>query len=142
MEACVIKLMYKRPDGTYVAEVNGMPYHVMPGDQYWSQAVNEAERMGGDLEFEPLPPAPPTPPMPKLTRRQLRLGLLTNGITTGQVESVIEDIDDDIDREIAKIEWADANTYDRDHPLVNQIGMTLGLDESEIDDMWREAASL
>ena len=55
------------------------------------------------------PPDGGPPPTPVLTRRQLRLGLLANGITTAQVEAVIAAIPDEITRETAQIEWADAS---------------------------------
>lgn len=79
---------------------------------------------------------------PELTRRQLRLGLLSNGITTADVDAVIAAIPDDIERETAQIEWSDASTYERHHPLVDKIGAVMGLSPEQIDAMWFEAASL
>jgi hypothetical protein len=60
-----MNLLFKRPDGSFVAEVNGQPYHVIEGDTFapaglWDWAVAEAARLGDDLQFEPGPP-PPTP---------------------------------------------------------------------------------
>ena len=55
-EEKTIKLLYKREDGTFVAEINGLPYHVLPRDElYWQLAVDEAARRGEELEFEPTP---------------------------------------------------------------------------------------
>jgi len=88
------------------------------------------------------PPDGGPPPTPVLTRRQLRLGLLANGITTAQVEAVIAAIPDEIDRETAQIEWADATAYERGHPLVDQIGDAIGLTPEQIDTMWADAAAL
>ena len=87
-------------------------------------------------------PEPQTPALPVLTRRQLRLGLLANGITTAQVEAVIAAIPDEIDRETAQIEWADASQYERTHPLVDQIGVAMSLTPAQIDNMWTAASSL
>jgi len=51
-----ITLLYKREDATFVAEINGLPYHVISSDEvYWQLAVDTALRMGGELEFEPAP---------------------------------------------------------------------------------------
>ncbi|WP_010660189.1 hypothetical protein [Brucella anthropi] len=51
-----IKLLFKRGDGTFVAEINGLPYHVIPSDgAYWQPAVDEAARLGNALPFEPEP---------------------------------------------------------------------------------------
>lgn len=77
-----------------------------------------------------------------LTRRQLRLGLLTNGITTSDVEAAIAAIPDQMDRAVAEIEWADASTYERDHPLIEQVGTALGLAPEQIDVMWGGALLL
>ncbi|WP_433762629.1 hypothetical protein [Brucella anthropi] len=51
-----IKLLFKREDGTFVAEINGLPYHVISSDElYWRLAVDEAGRLGSELKFEPAP---------------------------------------------------------------------------------------
>lgn len=84
----------------------------------------------------------PPPPMPVLTARQLRLGLVLNGISLSSVEAAIDAIEDPTDREVARIEWEYATTFERSHPLVNQIGAALGLTPEQIDDMWTEAATL
>jgi len=137
-----ISLLYRRNDGTFVADIGGIPYHVTPTDEaYWGDAVAEAERLGDSLPYEPEPPEP-EPHVPTLTRRQLRLGLLQAGITTAQVEAAIEAIPDPMAREVARIEWADATTYERDHPLVDQIGAALDLAPEQIDAMWLAAAAL
>lgn len=88
------------------------------------------------------PPDGGPPSTPVLTRRQLRLGLLANGITTAQVEVVIGAIPAEIDREMAQIEWADASQYERTHPLVDQIGAAMSLTPEQIDAMWMAAAAL
>jgi len=85
------------------------------------------------LEDEPLRP---------LTARQLRLGLVLHGISLPSVEAAIDAIEDETDREVARIEWEYATTFERSHPLVNQIGAALGLTPEQIDAMWTEAAAL
>jgi hypothetical protein len=61
----MMQLLFKRPDGTFVADLGFGPYHVIPDDAVapaglWDWAVGEAARLGDDLQFEPGPP-PPTP---------------------------------------------------------------------------------
>lgn len=97
---------------------------------------------GDGNEFVEGPPDGGPVPHPPLTRRQLRLGLLQAGITTAQVEAAIEAIPDEMEREVARIEWADATSYERDHQLVDQIGDALGLTHQQIDTMWADAAAL
>ena len=60
-----MNLLFKRPDGTFVADLGSGPYHVIPDDAFapaglWDWAVAEAARLGDDLPFEPGPP-PPSP---------------------------------------------------------------------------------
>ena len=45
-------------------------------------------------------------------------------------------------REAAIIEWQDALTYRRDHPLVVMLGAALNLTEAQIDNIWRTASEL
>lgn len=52
-------LQYRRPDGTFVATVNGYPYHVTPSDPLFEEAEAEADALGDDLPFEPVPEPPP-----------------------------------------------------------------------------------
>lgn len=82
------------------------------------------------------------PPPPALTARQLRLGLVTNGFALDQVEKAIAAIEDSQQRAVAQIEWEYASQFERDHPLIAQVGASLGLDEAAIDGMWAEAAGL
>ena len=58
------KLIFRRPDDTFVALINGYPYHVIPGDPYWNIAREKALELGTSLPFEPPPPpyVPPPPP--------------------------------------------------------------------------------
>ena len=55
-------VIYRRPETdevpaiTYVATVNGLPYHVLPDDPLYAQAT----QLGVDAPFEPVP-TPPTP---------------------------------------------------------------------------------
>jgi hypothetical protein len=54
VEESMMDILYKRTDGTFVATVNGDPYHVIPGDPLFEQA----EIDGADAPFEPVPPQP------------------------------------------------------------------------------------
>jgi hypothetical protein len=87
------------------------------------------------------PPAPPL--VPAITARQLRLALLGLGLTGAQVEAQIAAMPGTpAQREAAMIEWEYATTYQRDHPLVVMLGAALGLTEAQIDDAWKEAATI
>lgn len=52
-----MELQFRRPGGSFVAIVNGLPYHIIEGDPLYA----EAEQAGQGLPFEPVPePAPIT----------------------------------------------------------------------------------
>lgn len=96
------------------------------------------------------PIVPYTPPtqeelrasMPPLSARQLRLGLIANGITLASVQSAVDGITDPTAREIAQVEWEYATTFERTHSLISQIGSALNLTSEEIDTMWSASISL
>ena len=65
-------LLHKRPDGTFVAAINGHPYHVIPGDEpLWSAAVERARILGRKLKLEPAPAAVEAPPRTTLSKADL-----------------------------------------------------------------------
>lgn len=56
-----MELQYRRPDGSFVAIVNGHGYHVIEDDPMFAEAAALAADMGEALPFEPAPePAPAT----------------------------------------------------------------------------------
>lgn len=114
---------YTAPDGATLV-LSGP--NVEPG-WTWSQGAGF-----GEPETEPAAPV-----LVPITRRQLRLTLLANGLLD-QVEPAIAALDEP-DRSVATIEWQDASEYRRDHPLIAEIGAALELDDAVIDAMWIEA---
>lgn len=89
------------------------------------------------------PPPPPEPaPLPPLTRRQLRLGLRSIGITAEDVEAEINAIVDPTERAYGMIEWQDATQFRRDHPLIAQVAVALALPPEQVDDLWVWALGL
>lgn len=88
------------------------------------------------------PPAPPAPMLAPLSRRRLRLGLLSIGIRAPDIEAVIAAIPDAEAREWAMIEWQDASEYERNHPLIADVAETLHLPAEQVDALWLWAAGL
>lgn len=99
--------------------------------------------LGGEPQFtteQILAAAAALPPlMPPITRRQLRLTLLAHGLLD-QIEQAVAALSEPA-RSVALIEWQDARQYERDHPLIAQIGASLALSAMQIDAMWAEAAA-
>lgn len=126
--------------------VNLDGFHASPVEAGW-----EFEQDGvvySAAEAPPPPePEPPTPEeiraaMPPLTARQLRLGLVGGGFSLSDVETTIDAIPDEQQRAVAQIEWQYAVQFERMHPLIEQVGSTLGLTPEQIDAMWEQALEL
>lgn len=105
--------------------------------------IDVLARNGAEIEIE----EPPTPsegepnPYPPLTARQLRLWLLSRGITRVMVDAALHALPPE-EIEAAEIEWEYSQEYRRDHRLIVQIGAAFDLTPEDIDAAWPEAASL
>jgi hypothetical protein len=75
------------------------------------------------------------PPL-TLTPRQLRLGLLSLGISPATIAARLAG------NEAAQIEWEYAQEIRRDHPLVTSLAATLGMDATALQDFYRTASNL
>ena len=93
------------------------------------------EEIAGLLIVEPVYYKP-------ITRRQLRLWLLSQGKRDNDVRQAINAIEDPIMKEAAIIEWEDSTIYERNHPLISQIGVALGLTTEQIDQGFLGASNL
>ena len=97
-----------------------------PSDTVWAEM----------LEYDPVPQ--------KVTKRQLRLALLDDGHSPSDVETLILAAfpEGSIERAKALVEWQDALSYEREHPLVLALAPALGYDTGDkIDDVYRRAAT-
>lgn len=71
-----------------------------------------------------------------VTRRQLLLALVGIGVTRSAIRAQIGD------NEAGLIEFDEASTFDRTHPLVASLATALGMTSSQVDDLYRTAATL
>ena len=83
-----MNLLFKRPDGTFVIELNNAPYHVIPEDPMWDDTKAEAEVMGDALQFEPIPVFPEPPPRLEPDAAQIKAALKSLGKTTAQIDAL------------------------------------------------------
>lgn len=109
------------------------------------------DKPDGDCRFDPAlnewvpnPAFEPTPEekrelMPVITKRQLRLTLVRNGISLAQVEAAIAAMPEGLQKQEAEIEWADASEFRRLHPTLLLVAQALNLSEEQVDAMWEEA---
>lgn len=77
--------------------------------------------------------------LPPITRRQLRLWLHRAGLL-GSVPALIASLPEPA-KSVALIEWEDAATFERKHPLVMQFASALGLTDAQLDEVWHTAAA-
>lgn len=123
-----------------------MRYSANPGDGEINAngraMLAAAEAAGNVADYVPPTPEEVRRDMPVLSPRQLRYGLLNNGITAAQVETVIEAMPEGVDKEKARIDWEFAPWYARTYPLIDAIGQALSLSAEQIDTMWIEASNV
>lgn len=76
-----------------------------------------------------------------VTMRQARLALLQAGLLS-QVEAAIAAIEDAGQRQAVQIEWEYAADINRAHPWVQGLADALGLNETQLDDLFVAASRL
>lgn len=80
-------------------------------------------------------------PIAPISPRQLRLALLSQGITEQYVDTAIASMSSP-DKEMAMIAWKYSTYYNREIPVVTAIGAMLNLDEDQMDQLWIYGATL
>jgi hypothetical protein len=87
--------------------------------------------------------APDSSPVPvSVSARQIRLWLVTNGISLATVDATIDSIADPATRDTVRVEWDYAPYVERSHRFLVPLAAALGLDEAGVDQAFREAATL
>ena len=93
------------------------------------------------MSFTPPPPPPPAP-VPDITARQLRLWIIGQGRALAEVDAAIGAMPEGV-RDVARVEWEYSTTYQRSHPLIEQLAPLFGLaTPAAIDAAFRAAAAL
>lgn len=109
----------------------------------------DADLVGGSIgdqiingEISPRAPAAVYAPVPAMvTMRQARRALFDAGLLA-EVEAAIAAIADSAQRTLAQIDWNTARDVERRHPFTLFMAEALGLDDAELDDLFRKAATL
>lgn len=119
--------------GTIRATIDGVVSFI-PDDMgnRHRRAIVEWEAKGNTI----LPYVAPPAQLGDLTPRQLRLGLLSIGITEAQIDAALAD------NPAGMVEWKYSLTLKRDHPLIDSLGAAFGLPPAQIDSLWVWAADL
>lgn len=83
----------------------------------------------------------PAEPIEDVTPRQIRQALILSGISTQQIEDALATLPEPT-QSLARTEWEYSIAFQRDRPLVAQVGQMLGWTSEQLDDLWRLAKSL
>lgn len=117
-------------DADFAASVGGIASETAsPGDLY----------AGG--VFTPAPPEPAPVPA-AVSMAQARIALARAGISEATVDALIEAMPDGLTKTEARIWWQRSNEVQRAHPVVALMAPALGLDAEDLDNLFREAATV
>jgi len=133
--------------GTIDCEINHPVYGWIPTtlqpDDAETSALYEEVLAAGNIDAYVAPsPEEARANLAPLTRRQFRLGMRQLNISTDSIAAAINAIPDDADREIALIEWEEADGFDRMHPLVISLTGAFGLQPIDVDAMWTAVSTV
>lgn len=84
---------------------------------------------------------PVTPTIGDVTPRQMRQALILNGVSMQQIEDALDSLPEPT-KSLAKVEWEYSISFQRNRPLVSQMGAMLGWNEAQLDALWKFASSL
>ena len=106
-----------------------------------------ANHVWQDNSWVHVAPSQPTPEelrarMSPITKRQLRLTLVRNGISLVQVEQSIAAMPEGLAKQEAEIEWQDASQFNRLHPTLLLVADVLSLTPEQVDAMWEYALTV
>lgn len=94
-------------------------------------------------EVQDLPNPVVKEPVPgHVTKAQLRKALRRVQIAFANLPILLESIEDPDEREDALIDLQEAQTIDRTHPLIGFLAEKLNLEQDDVDDIFRQAATL
>ena len=91
------------------------------------------------LAAQPQPPEPPWPVPTNLPAWRIRVVLKQRGLLN-KVKQLISSLPAE-QKAIAEEQLVDSK-FERGHPLIEQLGMALGLTSDDLDDIFREADAL
>lgn len=76
-----------------------------------------------------------------ISPRQIRLALLSLGITEEMVDTAISKLSSP-EKDQAMIAWKFSTSFVRTYPAISMIGLILGLNEEELDKVWKIGITL
>jgi hypothetical protein len=125
--------------GTVVADP--LPSHLAAKALREQEAAHLAA--GGLWDAAALTVLPPAAAVPaSVTARQIRLWLVSHGVSLAAVDAAIDAIQDATQREMVRVEWEYAPYVERSHPMLLPLASALGMTVAQVDAAFLEAAAL
>ncbi len=136
------------PEQGYFQVVGGQPDASDYGEGTIATPLRpSANHVWQDNSWVHVAPSQPTPEELRartspITKRQLRLTLVRNGISLAQVEQSIAAMPEGLAKQEAEIEWRDASQFNRLHPTLLLVATAINLSPEQVDSMWDYALTL
>ena len=84
---------------------------------------------------------PMIPTIPDVTPRQMRQALVLSGVNLSSIDAAIATLPQPA-QSLTQIEWDYSLAFERNNPLVAQIGVMLGWTSAQLDALWLFAGTL
>jgi hypothetical protein len=116
-----------------MSAVDGVPV------KYWKISGNIVSEMNQDEKaaYDSAHPAP----IKDVSPRQMRSALILSGVSLESIDAALNTLSEPT-RSLARTEWEFSLAFQRNRPLVNQVGQMLGWTSAQLDQLWIYAGTL
>ena len=135
-----MNIQYRRLDGSFVAELNGLPYHVTAAEPaLYAMALQH----GMSAPFEPVPPTP-TPEETLAAWRATAEVSRFQALAALHLAGKLDDATAAAEAEggLVFLAWQNAQVFKRASPMMNALAPALGLDDEALDELFLAAAEI
>lgn len=86
-------------------------------------------------------PVVPPEPIADVTPRQMRQALILSGVSLAAIDAALNSLSEPT-KSLAMVEWEYSIAFQRNRPLVAQVGIMLGWTNQQLDALWIFASGL
>ena len=134
----MMDIQFRRTDGSFVALVNGLPYHVTAAEPaLYAMALQH----GMSAPFEPVAPAPTEAEVLEAWRATAEVSRF-QAFAALYADGKLDDAETAVAAAggLTVIAWQNAQVFKRSSPMMNALAPALGLDDEALDDLFLAAA--